>query len=225
MALLGTAAMAMFFDVAPEAVAEHDDWHTHEHMPERLSIPGFLRGSRWTAVSAEQRYFVLYEVAEVAVLSSAAYLERLNHPTPWTAKMMPSYRDMRRGFCRVERSFGLGLGGDALSVRLSPQPGKETSLRAWLTEQVMPGLPSRPGLAGAHLLQAAAAPSMTREQEIRGKDAGVDWLLLVTGYSSDALKSLRDGELRSEHLKRHGAAQDPAAGIYRLGYFLPHSPY
>ena len=28
------------------AAAEHDDWHTHEHLHERLSIAGFRRGER-----------------------------------------------------------------------------------------------------------------------------------------------------------------------------------
>jgi len=42
MALLGNAAMLLSFDVAPDAIDEHDDWHTHEHLPERLSIPGFV---------------------------------------------------------------------------------------------------------------------------------------------------------------------------------------
>ena len=40
-------AMLLLFDVAADAVDEHDEWHTHEHMPERLAIPGFLRGTRW----------------------------------------------------------------------------------------------------------------------------------------------------------------------------------
>ena len=46
MPLLGSAAMLLSFDIAPEAIEEHDRWHTHEHLPERLSIPGFLRGTR-----------------------------------------------------------------------------------------------------------------------------------------------------------------------------------
>jgi len=40
MALYSNAAMIMFYDVAPGAVDDHDDWHTHEHIPERVSIPG-----------------------------------------------------------------------------------------------------------------------------------------------------------------------------------------
>lgn len=91
--------MLLSFDIVKEAVTEHDDWHTHEHLPERLSIPGFLRGTRWTALQAPSSYFVLYEVDSLNVLASAAYLERLNHPSPWTQKMMPHYRGMTRGRC------------------------------------------------------------------------------------------------------------------------------
>ena len=94
MPLLGSAAMLLSFDVVPEAVSEHDYWHTHEHLPERLSIAGFLRGSRWVATRGQPRYLVLYEVAELATLTSAAYLERLNNPSAWTSKMMPHYRGM-----------------------------------------------------------------------------------------------------------------------------------
>ena len=53
MPLLGTAAMLLSFDVAEEAIPEHDEWHAHEHLPERLSIPGFLRGTRWVSSNAK----------------------------------------------------------------------------------------------------------------------------------------------------------------------------
>ena len=214
MALLGNAAMVLWFDIEPDAITEHDDWHSHEHLPERLSIPGFVRGSRWISVQEIPRYLVMYEVSDIGVLTSPRYLERLNHPTPWTAKMMPSYRGMTRGLCSVAASFGLGIGSVALSIRLSPAPGKRAELREWLTTQVLPGLPSRPGLASAHLFESAAAPEMTNEQKIRGKDAGVDWALLVTGYDQDTVTSLYDSELREKIPAQHGA------GIYRLGISL-----
>ena len=123
MSLRGQAALVLSFDIAAAAVVEHDDWHSHEHFQERMSIPGFLRGSRWTALSGAPAYFVLYEVADLATLSSPAYLERLNHPSPWNARMMPHYRGMQRGFCRVISSFGLGLAQAGLLLRFSPDPG------------------------------------------------------------------------------------------------------
>ena len=82
MALLGKAAMILAFDIVPEAIVEHDKWHSQEHLNERMSIPGFLRGSRWTNLGSGQRYFVMYEVADLDTLASKAYLERLNNPGP-----------------------------------------------------------------------------------------------------------------------------------------------
>src|SRR5437870_1603469 len=119
MPLLGQAAMLLLFDVVQDAIPEHDEWHTHEHLPERLSIPGFVRGTRWVVLHGQPRYFVMYEVEELATLTSNAYLERLNNPSPWTSKMMPYYRGMTRGFCSVAGSFGFGIGHAGLMIRLS----------------------------------------------------------------------------------------------------------
>jgi len=41
MSLLGTAALAMWWNMAPDVLAEFEDWHSHEHFPERLAIPAF----------------------------------------------------------------------------------------------------------------------------------------------------------------------------------------
>lgn len=219
MALLGKAAMALSFDVVPEAITEHDDWHTHEHFPERLSIPGFLRGSRWVALQGQPRYFVMYEVEELGTLASAAYLERLNSPTPWTAKMMTHYRGMTRGLCSVTGSFGLGLGTAGLLIRFQPAPGKETALREWLVKEQLPILPQKAGLSSAHLLEAALAPPVTNEQRIRGKDAAVNWVLLVTGYSAEKVALLAEKEFSEGVLEKNGAT-GRTAGIYRMEYSL-----
>ncbi|HEX5092972.1 MAG TPA: hypothetical protein VFV84_09825 [Burkholderiales bacterium] len=213
MPLLGSAAMLLNFDILAESVAEHDDWHTHEHFPERLSIPGFVRGTRWTAVRGAPRYFVLYEVAGLGVLTSPAYLARLNQPTPWTRKMMASYRGMRRGFCAVTGSFGAGLGQAARLLHFKPG-AQAAPLRDWLLGEHLPALPSKPGFTGAHLLEAAATPPMTDEQKIRGADASVDWAIVLAGYDEDALAG---ADLRE--LERHGAT-GLSEGLYRLHYSL-----
>ena len=216
MPLLGQAAMLLSFDVAAEALAEHDDWHTHEHLPERLSIPGFLRGTRWVALGEGPRYFVLYEVAQLDVLTSEAYLQRLNNPTPWTSKIMPHYRGMRRGFCAVTGTFGTGLGHVALLLRFKPQAGRAASLRQWLLE-ALPTLPQKRGIGNVHLLEGAVTPPMTNEQRMRGTDSGVDSAIVCTGYHQDALERLVEDDLRL--LPQHGAA-DAFTATYRLDYCL-----
>jgi len=219
MALLGKAAMLLSFDIVPEAIVEHDDWHTHEHFPERLSIPGFLRGTRWISQQAQPGYFVMYEVEQLDILASPAYLERLNNPTPWTAQMMVHYRGMTRGLCRITDSFGAGMGQAALFIRFKPAPGKETALRGWLVEEALPALPSQTGLASAHLFEGGLAAPATNEQRIRGKDATVDSALLVTGYSAEAVAALGLAGLGGPQLVQRGAT-GVSGGVYQMAYSL-----
>src|SRR6185436_17818051 len=126
-----------------------------EHMPERLAIPGFLRGTRWVARSGEPSYFVLYEVAELATITTGAYLERLNHPTPWSLRMMPHHRNMVRSLCAVRQSSGGGLPHTLATIRLA-RPVRD--------------LPRGKGLTSAHLLESQPMPGQTLEQKIRGGD-------------------------------------------------------
>jgi hypothetical protein len=211
--------MLLSFDVAPEAIPEHDDWHTHEHLPERLSIPGFLRGSRWIALTGHPGYFVMYEVLQLATLTSDAYLARLNDPSPWTSRMMPFYRGMTRGFCSVTGSFGSGIGHVCLLVRFKPARGRESSLRDGLIRCVMPDLPVLRGVGSVHLFEGALTPAMTAEQRIRGADADVDWVLFVTGYAEATLADLAQAELGDAQLQARGATGVGAA-TYRLDYAL-----
>jgi hypothetical protein len=211
--------MLLSFDVEAGAVEEHDRWHTHEHLPERLSIPGFLRGTRWVASEGEPRYMVLYEVQDLAVLTSGAYLARLNDPSPWTQKMMPHYRGMQRGLCKVVGSFGFGLGGMAALVRFTPREDRAASLRQWLLRDVLPGLASSPGLGSAHLLEGAAAAAMTNEQRIRGADRGVDAALVLTGYEPGAVAACAQQLAGPGGLADRGAAELHCAR-YRASYTL-----
>lgn len=199
------AALLLLFDVASDAIAEHDDWHTREHLPERLAIPGFLRGSRWTAAAGAPRYFVMYEVRELATLACGPYLARLNNPTPWSARMMKSYFGMRRALCSIVASFGAGLGSTALLVRFAAEPARREALHEWLTGKVLPGVAAQPGIAGARLFTAALAADMTREQEIRGRDGALDSALLVTGHDAGVVGALAGGKLQGREFAAHGA--------------------
>ena len=50
MSLAGRGAVAIWHDIAPEGRDAFYAWHGNEHMPERLAIPGFLRGRRYAAI-------------------------------------------------------------------------------------------------------------------------------------------------------------------------------
>lgn len=216
MALTGKAAVAMWWHIAPEQRAEFLDWHTHEHFHERLHIAGFQRGTRWASEDDATGFFVMYELSDREVLAGPAYLERLNHPTPWSVKMMPHHSGMVRTLCEVKASAGAGVGGYMLTLRLTPDAARAHALRIYL-EELVAMLPAQRGVSGAHVLQRAdlGPVAQTEEQRIRGKDRAADWIVLVCGYDADVLRGLSVSALASAVLETHGAL-GPVAGLYGL---------
>lgn len=220
MSLLGSGAVAMWWDMAAEIRMEFEDWHSHEHFPERMGIPGFRRGSRWADLTGGTGFFVLYELDRYETLSSSAYLARLNAPTPWSTKMMPHHRNMIRSQCHVMDSFGGGIGRVMLTKKVSPTPGKEDRFRSGLVALMKP-LPEQPGLTGAHLLRTETPQiTQTTEQAIRGGDAAADWIILVSGYDADAIAEIDTKLLDEATLVALGAQPSPSSGLYRLAYSL-----
>lgn len=221
MSLLGKAAIAMWWKVRPEQRSEFGDWHSREHVPERMSIPGFRRGSRWTSTLEPDAFFVLYELEQYEILTSKGYLDRLNAPTPWSSKMMPHHLSMVRSQCRVEASFGGGVATSLATVRLSPDAGRETDLKRLLIE-VLRNLAPRPGLTGAHLLltDTPKTSSRTAEQQIRGADAVADWIVLISGYDREVVRKIVTDQLSASSLRLIGARENSILGCYTLAFTM-----
>ena len=85
----------------PSMEEEFNAWYDEEHLPERLSIPGFLSARRWVADCGpgEGKYLATYELSSPAVLQSAAYLERFNNQTPWSRRCLGKAVVFRRWAC------------------------------------------------------------------------------------------------------------------------------
>jgi hypothetical protein len=221
MSLLGQAAVAMWWKVRPEQRSEFGDWHSHEHFPERMSIPGFRRGSRWTSTLDAEGFFVLYELERYETLTSKGYLDRLNAPTPWSVKMMPHHLSMVRSQCRVAASFGGGIARSLATMRLSPDAGREIDLKTMLVEMLRE-LAAKPGLTGAHLLltDTPKTNAPTTEQQIRGADVIADWIVLLSGYDPDVTEKVVADRLPSSALRLAGARENPTIGHYTLAFTM-----
>ena len=218
MALMGKAALAMWWDVAPDIRSEFEDWHSHEHYRERLGIPGFLRANRWSQADGGEGVFQMYELENYEVVSSSAYLERLNSPTPWSTKMMPHHRNMVRSQCRVLETGGGSVARHALTARFSPAAGKEDALRQSL-RALIAQLMDRPGCVGGHVLRhETPAIAMTKEQIIRGGDKTADWVFLAMGYEEQALRQLAQTALSDEAMVQRGAQAGVETALYTLSY-------
>jgi hypothetical protein len=222
MAFLGGAALVFWHDVAPGGEAEFDEWHLREHIPERLGVPGFLRLQRYVGLGDGPRYFYFYETESLDTLRSPAYLARLGAPTEWTRRILPLYRNNKRTACRVTRSVGAGLGGVMATLEFGPDAGREAELRAWLADTVVPEVAGRPGMVGAHLLEAdsgvSGAARSDEKKLLERPDELVQWVLLLEGLDRDAPERACRDVLNPAAIARRGAGGATTTGLYRLQY-------
>ena len=222
MTLSGAGCFVGWYDLNAGDENEHDNWHTHEHMIERVAIPGFLRGSRYRAIDGAPRVCIVYQGETLATFTSAAYLARLNNPTRWSTHCLPFFVGMNRSLCTVAATFGHGIGGYLLT-QFSARDGDADRLEQWLIEKALPELAARAGLNGAHLLvcDPAASRMQTREKILRGApDVFADRIMLVEGYDRAAVEAARDDLLGANGLTTHGAGANSIAGLYSLDFTL-----
>ncbi len=196
--------LAIFNNVAPGREAEFEEWFQHEHLQERLAVPGFLLGRRYEAVSAEPRYFNYYVTRSVEVLYSADYRMRLNNPTPMTRMVMSEiFKDMIRTVCRQTFRIGAMRGALAVAARIGERPD-ENALKATLENL------QDKGIACGEIWSAWSVGDVppSEEERLRGGDRRMEGCLLV-----ETLR-VQDAERVAGML----STQLPAAtiGVYRL---------
>jgi hypothetical protein len=216
MSLLGTGAVAIWHDIAPEGRQAFYDWHGNEHMPERLSIPGFRRGRRFVAIEADLEYFNLYEAETVEVLRGDGYRARLNNPSPWTIRTVKHFRSVARSICRVVASQSKALGGLVATIRYDLPDSQAKSHLSDMMRELIPSVGALAGIAGVHLLIAdeAASGERTAEQKARGGVNAVPrYALLVEGWGDEA--DFMDGVRASVSPKKLGVAGPLNVGFYR----------
>jgi hypothetical protein len=227
MPLLGRGVLAIWHTIAPEAEADYWRWHDREHIPERVGVPGFLRGRRYRSLERALDYLDLYEVEDSEVLRSPSYLTRLNDPTPWTRRMVPHFRDTLRVGYRVARSAGRGQGGVLLTIRLGGA-GSASGLPSALGPSGLTTIEDVTGVVAVHVLDATPEVTSiaTEEKRLRGpgdRDRGpIDpWCLLVEADDASVLAGLRTGLLAPDGL-RAGGADRSTSEAYQLQISIDH---
>ena len=161
MPLRGPAFLAIWHDIEEQGELEYNDWHTREHMPERVGVPGFEAGRRFVDRSLDHhRYFTLYETATLDVLGSPAYRARLDAPTPWTHKVQPTFTNFVRSACRAAASEGRGTGGALATIRIDFDDSARRQPFARASSALATEALDHHGITSVHV--GIAEPSVTR---------------------------------------------------------------
>jgi hypothetical protein len=219
MSLAGDAVVAIWNGIAPEGRDAFYDWHVHEHMPERVGIPGFLRGRRYIAEWGSPEFFTLYEAASIEVLSGQDYRNRLDHPTPWTLSTVVHFRDVSRAIQRVRHSSGPGMGGHLLTLRLEAEDAD--GFFAATARDILAPLMATRGVCGVHLCQTDVGASSVETAEKKAREGGTGmpgWTLMVETARKEVAESVGETLLTEAALRACGSAGADTAGLYRLEY-------
>jgi hypothetical protein len=56
-----TGILAIWNDIDDSVAADYEHWYQRQHLYERVSIPGFRYGRRYTVVEGAPKFFTYYE--------------------------------------------------------------------------------------------------------------------------------------------------------------------
>lgn len=105
---VGSAVLIVQLEVDPEYEEELHRWMEEEHIPQRLSFPGFLSarrfriadvpwpGTRHLPTARGRTYVTVYELEDLSALESPEYLASYDDLTEWSTRVSPHQRDVIR---------------------------------------------------------------------------------------------------------------------------------
>jgi hypothetical protein len=217
--LMGTGALMLWLDVAPELERETDAWYIDEHMPERIDFGGYLRARRYDAIEGTPRYLTLFEARTPSALASEGYLRLVRRISEQSQRIRAGFSNVVRNTFAVRQSRGRGIGAIVASLRLTPRDAGAAATAAAAIDAQVPELLRRHGVVGVHWLQAAPAvrERMDAERAVGQSDASADYVLLIEATRTGDLHALRHDAVSAAALAQSGFAEQGFA-IYRLLY-------
>ena len=217
MSLLGSAVVLIWNDVVEEARDGFYEWHNKEHIPERLSIGGFLRGRRYRGASAAPEWLTIYEAANLETLTGKAYLDRLNNPTPATQASVKQFRNTARSICQIEHTSGESTGAYAITLQLRVDTESAGILLNFVSKELFPRILDRADVVAAHLFIADVDASnvKTSEAQHRGGVCSVPSRVLLIECTTEHGATATAQTLRAVDWQQCGAASD-ACQTYTL---------
>lgn len=219
---LGSGALINWIDVHDSDYDLFETWYLGQHLEERVSVPGFIRGRRFRAVDerAPGRYLTVYTTESVDVLASEPYLARLDSPTELTREVVAKFARFRRAAARITARDGVATSGRVAVIELDPET--TAGVAELLESSILPQARERRQTLSALFFEpdtaATAAKASTQEGQAGTESLGPAILVLDLSPVSEPA-SLASIE---QQLERHGAVVLERARLYDLIVDLSH---
>jgi hypothetical protein len=148
----GRGVVLVYADlIDPKYEEEFNAWYDTDHLPQLLTLPGFLDAARYVAVKGGPKYLAVYELDDVEAMQRPEFVNRKR--SPWEARMSPRV---------VGKNFALIIGrqifpesvenadrgmAPALQIgRMSVPEGSDDEWNAWYNGSYIPGYRKVPGV-------------------------------------------------------------------------------
>ena len=151
----GSALLMVWVEVPADIEDEFNRWYNEEHIGERLSIPGFLSAARYESDSpGAPKHLAMYEVENIGVMTSDAYLSVRGNPTEWTKRMSPDVvattyiRNTYEQIFPAEVEEGTAQSGMAPALqigRMTVPPELDAEWNDWYNSVYVPNYMKVPG--------------------------------------------------------------------------------
>lgn len=186
-----SAFLALWNGIADAALqAEYEAWHSFEHVPERVGLPGFVQARRWRSLerpAGAPLYFTWYELDSLAALNHARYHDVFAQPTPWTARMRVQLTEFLRLPCELRGAHGVSSAARLVTLQLRARDDAAGQALDGLLRAAV----GRGNAVAAHwgvLRETEAIPIANRPGD--APVPGRDLLVLLQGVDVDALRRL-----------------------------------
>jgi hypothetical protein len=141
-------------DVDQDAEVDFNLWYDTEHMLERVSIPGFLRASRYRGFKSARKYCAIYRTADLGVFESPAYRLALSLQSDWSKQILKVFVDPHRAVGTITASVGVGRGSHLTLAKLRSGPLSKAERSKW-SDVILPAIHKISNVVSAYLFEAA----------------------------------------------------------------------
>lgn len=189
---MGAAILALWNDYPADLAEEYASWHTFEHVPERLTVPGMQAARRYVSATKIETYFTLYELEDLSVIEHPAYLDLVRNPTPWSLKMRRHFSNVLRIPGEIAAAGGNGIGG-AVNVQAHAIDRSKAHEAVHALETALKHLIIQGRILGFRI--ALAEPNQSYEvftQEETTDPNTINVVIIAEGESLQSLAAVQD---------------------------------
>jgi hypothetical protein len=153
MAKKSTGIFLVYADIDPQHEEEFNAWYNTEHLPDLLSLPGFLEAARYVAEKGGPKYLAVYELSSAEALKSNEFQKYRANPTPWSRRISPTVIGKNMARILGEQIFPGGVEmpergmAPALQIgRMSVPDSVDQEWNEWYNGEYIPGYRQVPGV-------------------------------------------------------------------------------